>query len=98
MTFKKPEKTQDYPDNSLQCASAGCINRWTVQLDGRPKCSLHQWFGSKPIQYGGMESTIGEYQGDKKGWAKRIIDRHNNGFEVSRLSLQFAKQALKILD
>ena len=39
---------------------------------------------------------IGEHQGDKKGWAKRIIDRHNNGFEVSALSLKFAKQALKI--
>ncbi len=98
MTFKKTDRNQDFNDSSLNCASAGCNNRWSVQLDGRPKCSHHQWFGSKPIQYGHMESTIGEYQNDKKGWAKRIIDRHENGYEVASISLKFAKQALKIFD
>lgn len=97
MTFKKVEKNQEMIGDALQCAVAGCINRWSIQLDGRPKCSFHQWYGSKPIEYGGMASMIGEHQGDKKGWAKRIIDRHNNGFDVSPLSLKFAKQALKMI-
>ena len=96
MTFKKSERNQDVHNDSHLCAVDGCSNIWAVQLDGRPKCSFHQWYGSKQIQYGNMDSTIGEYQGDHKGWAKRILDRHNQGFEVSALSLKFAKQALKI--
>lgn len=32
----------------LMCSSAGCSNRWTVQID-RPMCSFHQWgTSSKP--------------------------------------------------
>ena len=32
----------------LMCSSAGCSNRWTIQID-RPMCSFHQWgTSSKP--------------------------------------------------
>lgn len=96
MTFKKSDRNQDFNDSSLNCASAGCDNRWSVQLDGRPKCSHHQWFGSKPIQYGSMHLHPNDNLGDPKGWAKRILDRHNAGLEVHALSLKFAKHALKI--
>jgi hypothetical protein len=98
MTFKKVDKNQDLIGDALQCAVAGCTNRWSVQLDGRPKCSFHQWYGSKPIEYGSMSLSIGNHMNDNKGWAKRILDRHNNGFQMSQLSVKFAKQALKIFD
>lgn len=98
MTFKKSERNQEPQGDTLQCAVAGCVNRWSVQLDGRPKCSFHQWYGSKEITYGAMDTTIDQYPGDHKGWAKRIIDMDKNGYQVSSLSLKFAKQALKIFD
>ena len=85
-------------DNSadLYCSVHGCTNRWSVQMDGKPKCSFHQWQGSAPVEYGSMYLQIGDYPGDKKAWAKRIMDRFNNGMPVQKLSLEMAKQALKI--
>ena len=33
---------------------------------------------------------------DPKAWAKRIMDKHNEGRPVSKIALEFAKEALKI--
>ena len=96
MTFKKPETQQETSTADLLCSANGCGNRWSVQADGRPKCSFHQWFGSVPAQYGSMYLQIGDYPGDKKAWARRIMDRHKSGESVHKLSLKFAMQALKI--
>jgi len=35
-----------------------------------------------------------KYLDDPKGWAKRIIDKHDAGLPVSRISLEIAKKAL----
>jgi hypothetical protein len=37
---------------------------------------------------------LNKYLGNPKGWAKRIIDKHNAGIPVARISLEFAQQAL----
>jgi hypothetical protein len=96
MSFKKPETPQDTSTADLLCSANGCGNLWSVQADGKPKCSFHQWFGSAPAQYGSMHLQIGDYLGDKKAWARRIMDRHNSGQYVHKLSLKFAMQALKM--
>ena len=36
------------------------------------------------------------HENDKKAWAKRIMDKHNEGRPVSKIALEFAKEALKI--
>ena len=96
MSFIKAEKKEEVSIDDFYCSANGCTNLWSVQIDGKPKCSFHQWFGSKPIEYGSMHLQPNDYVGDPKGWAKRIIDRHNASIEVHALSLKFAKQALKI--
>lgn len=96
MSFKKPETQNDTSSDDLLCSVTGCKNLWSVQTDGKPKCSFHQWFDSAPAQYGSMHLQIGDYPGDKKAWARRIMDRHNSGQDVHKLSLKFAMQALKI--
>ena len=98
MTFKKPETQQETSAADLLCSANGCGNRWSVQADGRPKCSFHQWFGSVPAQYGSMYLQIGDYPGDKKAWARRIMDRHKSGESVHKLSLKFAMQALRVTE
>jgi hypothetical protein len=35
-----------------------------------------------------------DYGKDSKGWARRIIDKHNDGQGVSPIALKFAKEAL----
>ena len=98
MTFKKPETQQETSTADLLCSANGCGNRWSVQADGRPRCSFHQWFGSVPAQYGSMYLQIGDYPGDKKAWARRIMDRHKSGEPVHKLSLKFAMQALRVTE
>lgn len=98
MTFKKPETQQETSTADLLCSANGCGKRWSVQADGRPKCSFHQWFGSVPAQYGSMYLQIGDYPGDKKAWARRIMDRHKSGEPVHKLSLKFAMQALRVTE
>jgi len=48
MGFKKYVEDKDKADpieeaSRLMCSVADCHDVWTVKLDGRPKCSKHQW-------------------------------------------------------
>lgn len=36
-----------------------------------------------------------KYKNDPRGWAKRIIDKHESGAEVSKAALSMAKEALR---
>jgi hypothetical protein len=36
-----------------------------------------------------------KYPNDPRGWAKRIIDKHNEGRPVARIALEFAREALR---
>ena len=38
---------------------------------------------------------LDKYKGDQRGWAKRIIDKHEAGIKVSQISLKFAQEALR---
>lgn len=38
---------------------------------------------------------LDKYKGDPRGWAKRIIDKHEAGIKVSQISLKFAQEALR---
>lgn len=37
---------------------------------------------------------LNKYLGDPKGWAKRIVDKHNADLPVARISLELARKAL----
>ena len=44
--FKNNAKQESTFDEiqRLMCSVPGCLNRWSVHLDGdKPKCSRHQW-------------------------------------------------------
>lgn len=89
---KKDEPIDD--DRKLLCTVSGCQNLWSVDID-RKRCSYHQWIDRKPLVYSQYHDFGKKYEGDPKGWAKRIIDKHNAGMNVLPLPLQFAKDALK---
>jgi hypothetical protein len=36
-----------------------------------------------------------KYFGDPKGWAKRIVDKHEMGLPVAKIALEFAREALR---
>lgn len=38
---------------------------------------------------------LDKYRGDPRGWAKRIIDKHNDGTFVNQTTLKFAQEALR---
>ena len=39
-------------------------------------------------------AELNKYLGDPKGWAKRIIDKHNAGIQVRSYALKLAQQAI----
>ena len=98
MTFNAFGKKKDEPiddERKLLCTEPGCGRRWTVDL-GRPMCSYHQWKDDKPVVYSEYVDFGKRFMGDPKGWAKRIIAKQEMGLPVSKIALEFAKEALKI--
>jgi len=69
MSFAPPESKSKDDGPSLLCSVDGCVNRWSVKLDGQlPKCSRHQW--QQPLQ--GNTKTYSQYLEDKKHPAKTV--------------------------
>ena len=89
---KKEEPIDD--DRKLLCTEPGCGQRWTIDL-GRPLCSYHQWKDDKPFVYAQYTDFGQKYFGDPKGWAKRIVDKHEMGLPVAKIALEFAREALR---
>ena len=58
-------------------------------------CPYHQWKDDKPYVYSQYHDFGQKYAGDPKGWAKRIIAKHEMGLPVSKIALEFAKEALR---
>lgn len=90
------KKQDDVKDEgpSLICSEFGCSNPWSVKIDANPKCSYHQW-GRLPPHYDNIDFEFNKI-GDKKDWARRILEREKRGMYVSKVAVQFAKEALKI--
>jgi hypothetical protein len=78
----------------LLCTEPGCGQRWTVNL-GKPMCSYHQWKDDKPYVYSQYHDFGKKYEGDPKGWAKRILEKQEMGLPVSKIALEFAKEVTK---
>ena len=97
MAFNDFRNKRDEPIDDtrhLLCTEAGCGMPWTINL-GRPLCSKHQWKDDKPYQYSKYHDFGQKYLGDPKGWAKRIIAKHEMGLPVAKIALEFAQEALK---
>jgi len=96
MSFKKPEPKQESQDDGakLLCSEFGCGQPWTVQIE-KPKCSYHQW-GKKEKEFDKKAFKLEHPSNDGKDWARLILAKDENGYKVRKISLDFAKQALRI--
>ena len=95
MTFAKPQKDSPLDDTRhLLCTEPGCGQTWTINL-GKPLCSYHQWKDDKPFVYPQYIDFGQKYLGDPKAWAKIILDKHEMGLPVSKIALEFAREALR---
>ena len=90
--MKKQEQQDD--GSSLICSEFGCTNAWAVKIDSKPKCSFHQW-GKLPPHYDNIDFDYNK-TGDKKDWARRILEKERRGMYVSKIAVQFAKEALRL--
>lgn len=94
MTYKKPEVEQT-ESKSLMCSAHGCPMKWSVSPG--QLCSYHAFEKSDSwpsitaalLRDGPWELhrkkpvDTSKYQGDPKGWAKRLRDRHQSGEHLS---------------
>jgi len=96
MSFKKSESKQEPQDDGarLLCSEFGCTNPWTVQIE-KPKCSLHQWKKKEPPPEQ-VWVKLEEPMGDGRDWARIILAKQEMGYKVRKISLEFAKEALKL--
>lgn len=97
MSFEGFKSRKDQPIDDtrhLLCTEAGCGQNWSVNL-GKPLCSYHQWKDDKPYQYSQYHDFGQKYSGDPKGWAKRIVAKHEMGLPVAKIALEYAQEALK---
>jgi len=97
MAFNDFRSKRDEPIDDtrhLLCTEAGCGMPWTINL-GRPLCSSHQWKDDKPFVYAQYTDFGQKYFGDPKGWAKRIVAKHEMGLPVAKIALEFAREALR---
>jgi len=94
MSFKKSE-TQNEPEKEVYGLCSRCMSRQlnSVLINFGTTCeSCFNAYCDAPSPY---DLSYKKYEGDSKGWAKRIIDRYESGEKVRPISLKFAQQALK---
>lgn len=91
--MKKQNDVKDDGQN-LICSEFGCTQPWAVKVDSNPKCSYHQW-KKMPPHYDNIDVQFNAV-GDKKDWARRILEKEKRGMYVSNIAVKFAKEALRI--
>lgn len=101
MTFAKPEKDQyrggrvdnDVPAQPKPCSECHQITPHKDLMIYGARCIT--CYDSYCRQSPSYMAEPNKYLGDNKGWAKRIIDKHNEGRPVAKIALEFAKEALR---
>ena len=109
MTFKKLQAVEK-PDTALSCSAHGCPLPWSVEGGKGRLCSFHawsepdEWFritvdlqNTGPWLLDRREAIElkDEFRCDPRGWAKRLIKRHEAGEKLNQTALQMAKDALR---
>lgn len=108
MTFKKLQQADKTASNELSCSAYGCPLPWSVDGSKGRLCSFHAW--SEPHGWpritADLQNTgpwlldrreninLSEHRGDPRGWAKRLIRRHESGEKLNQTALAMAKEAL----
>lgn len=107
-TLKKNTELQ-YDRRELMCSAHGCPQRWSVDGSKGRLCSFHAWVQphewpriTEDLQRTGpwrlsTQEPINlkdEFRGDPRGWAKRLINRHEAGEKLNQTALAMAKEAL----
>ena len=101
MTFAKPEKDNyrggkvdnDVPAQPKPCSECHQITPHKDLMTYGARCIT--CYDSYCRQSPSYMAEPNKYLGDNKGWAKRIIDKHNEGRPVAKIALEFAKEALR---
>ena len=94
MSFKKSE-IQTEPEKEVYGLCSRCMSRQlnSILINFGTTCeSCFNAYCEQPNTY---DLSYKKYEGDQKGWAKRIIDRHNSGEKIRPISLKFAEEALR---
>ena len=101
MTFAKPEKDNyrggkvdnDVPAQPKPCSECRQITPHKDLMTYGARCMA--CYDSYCRQTPSYMAEPNKYLGDNKGWAKRIIDKHNEGRPVAKIALEFAREALR---
>ena len=101
MTFAKPEKDSyrggkidtDIPAQPKPCSECHQITPHKDLMVYGARCMA--CYDSYCRQTPSYMAEPNKYLGDNKGWAKRIIDKHNEGRPVAKIALEFARDVLK---
>jgi len=101
MTFAKPEKDSyrgGKVDNDVlaqpkPCSECHQITPHKDLMTYGARCMA--CYDSYCRQTPSYMAEPNKYLGDNKGWAKRIIDKHNEGRPVAKIALEFAREALR---
>jgi hypothetical protein len=101
MTFAKPEKDNyrggkvdnDVPAQPKPCSECHQITPHKDLMTYGARCMA--CYDSYCRQTPSYMAEPNKYLGDNKGWAKRIIDKHNEGRPVAKIALEFAREALR---
>ena len=101
MTFAKPEKDSyrggkvdnDVPAQPKPCSECYQITPHKDLIIYGARCMA--CYDSYCRQTPSYMAEPNKYPNDPRGWAKRIIDKHNEGRPVAKIALEFAREALR---
>jgi hypothetical protein len=101
MTFAKPERDNyrgGKVDNDLPSSPKPCSKCYSV-TDHDDLMKYGSWcfrcYDSYCRQTPPYMAEPNKYPNDPRGWAKRIIDKHNAGQPVAKIALEFAQEAIR---
>ena len=102
MTFAKPEKDQyrggkigddEIPAQPKPCSECRQMTPHIALMTYGARCvACYDAYCRQTPPY---MAEPNKYPNDPRGWAKRIIDKHNEGRPVARIALEFAREALR---
>lgn len=96
MTFAKPTNKEDENENPKAelkpCSSCGRMTKHDQLMNLGARC--FPCFKIYCLQAQPFIKDELTYAGDPKGWAKRIIAKHESGIALNSTVLRFAKEAL----
>jgi len=96
MSFKKSE-TQSDDQKIVFGFCSKCLSKVLNEELIKFGTTCESCFNAYCQELSPYDPLYKKYDGDPKGWAKRIIDRHKSGEKVRPISLKFAEEALRSL-